>query len=95
LPDINLASTTTCGDSRAEFQIPFNHPADWQPNNWNSYVCRTPTPGETTSARDIGRATADNPPQCWARGMYSTQVQATEWGVAFGCPSEQLCCPPS
>jgi hypothetical protein len=86
----------TCGHEKANFQIATNYPAGWKPDNWNTYVCRTPTGNELLSSSNLP-GTPPTTPQCWSRGMYSTQAWADSLSLEHGCGSDVslLCCPPS
>ncbi len=77
---------TTCGFSEV---IPgFTKPADWE-----RYECRPQRAGEILGTQQL------NPtgnPQCWARGMYSSEQLAQQFNRSYGCGNTQLfCCPPS
>ena len=79
---------TTCGYAvtRGDF-------AKYLPENWNEYVCRQPAEGELTST-DTLPGSPDKKPQCWSRGMYSTEELAKQYGLEFGCKELLYCCPP-
>ena len=93
--DTTSPVTGTCGHKDANFQIATNYPAGWQPNNWNTYVCRTPTGGALLSSSNLP-GSPPTTPQCWSRGMYSTQAWADSLGLEHGCGSSAImyCCLP-